>query len=266
MGDSFLLRHRPFGYFLARLLNGMSERSKEKGELVMAVTQSKCLKLTFVGMALTTLLVVGEARASVCTLSGPNYFGSFALNSNGTLGPSDCTSVVQQDKTWSNFVFGGLPAGTEVQFTFGKVGGQDVHAIAFQAPFGPIGGTFTWSYDISVNSGNPVELFDVASSIGQSRGSSSLMTMLLDNNSNTYMTNFTQTGPLVTSGTTTVAFKPGADSLVVTDTLTIGPQGSDVTSVANSYTQLAVPEPGTLALFGVGIIGAAGVLRRKINP
>jgi hypothetical protein len=70
----------------------------------------------------------------------------------------------------------------------------------------------------------------------------------------------------VTSGTTTVAFKPGADSLVVTDTLTIGPQGSDVTSVANSYTQLAVPEPGTLALFGVGIIGAAGVLRRKINP
>jgi hypothetical protein len=170
-----------------------------------------------------------------------------------------------QDKTWSNFAFSGLPAGTEVQFSYGKVGGQDVHTIAFLGPFGAIGGTFTWSYDISVNSGNPVELFDVASSIGQSRGSSGLLTMLLDNNSNTYMTDFTQTGPLVTSGITTVAFKPGANSLAVTDTLTIGPKGSDVTSLANSYTQVAVPEPGMLALFGSGMLGLAAILRRKIK-
>jgi len=231
----------------------------------MALTQTKFLRIAVVSVALTTLFVVGEAQASVCTLTGPNYYGSFSLNSNGTLGPSDCTSVVQQDKTWSNFVFSGLPTGTEVQFSFGKVKGQDVHTIGFQAPFGATGGTFTWTYDISVNSGNSVELFDVASGIGQSRGISDLMTMLLDNNSNMYKTSFTETGAVVTSGTTTVTFKPGAESLVVTDTLTIDPNGSDATSVVNSYTQAFVPEPASLALFGAGVIGVAGVLRRKVN-
>jgi len=35
--------------------------------------------------------------------------------------------------------------------------------------------------------------------------------------------------------------------------------------LASGDTSLSVPEPGTLSLFGTGLIGLAGVIRRKLN-
>jgi len=35
--------------------------------------------------------------------------------------------------------------------------------------------------------------------------------------------------------------------------------------LSSGDTSLSVPEPGTLSLFGTGLIGLAGVIRRKLN-
>jgi len=232
----------------------------------------KIQKLTlFAGVVLMAMLMTGVAQANaIYVLPGPIYSGTFILNSDGTVTPvgvgGDYNGVQQQDKLWDNFGVGNLPVGTLLTLSFARVGSQDIHTISFSAPFGAYGAgaSFHWSYDISVVPGPPPTIQDVASDINQTRGSSALMTMLVDNHSISYMTNFTQTGTS-TTGTTTATFLPGVDMLAVNDVLTINTNGSDNTGIANSYTQTLVPEPGTLVLFGSGIIGLAAILRRKIN-
>ena len=236
------------------------------------MTHTKMMKLlTFTSVVVTALLMAGVAKANaIYVLPGPTYSGTFILNSDGTVTPvgvgGNYSGIQQQDKLWDNFGVGNLPVGTLLTLSFAHVGSQDIHTIAYGDPFGAYGkgASFHWSYDISVLNGPPPTISDVASDIDQTRGSATLMTTLVDNNSNTYMTNFTQKGTL-TSGITTATFQPGVLSLAVNDMLTINSTGSDVTGIANSYTQTFVPEPGTMALFGSGIIGLAGMLRRKIN-
>ena len=235
--------------------------------------QPKMLKLTmFAGVVLTALLITGVAQANgIYVLPGPTYSGTFILNSDGTVTPvgvgGSYTGIQQQDKLWDNFGVGNLPVGTLLTLSFATVGSQDIHTISYGDPFGAYGkgASFHWSYDISVITGLRT-IVDVASDIDQTRGSATFMTTLLDNNSHTYTTNFTQNGT-TTVGTTIATFLPGVISLAVNDVLTINSKGSDVTGVSNSYTQiLPTPEPGTLALFGSGIIGLAAIVRRKINP
>ena len=56
--------------------------------------------------------------------------------------------------------------------------------------------------------------------------------------------------------------------LVATENITIlnsqqGTQG--IGHIAMGNTQLAVPEPGTLGFFGTGMVGIAGMFRRKLT-
>jgi hypothetical protein len=77
---------------------------------------------------------------------------------------------------------------------------------------------------------------------------------------------FVQTGPLVTSGTTSLDFLPGTLSVGVTDTLTISAlHGSDATGFSNSFVESTIPEPSTWAMMLIGFagLGYAAIRRGK---
>jgi hypothetical protein len=206
-------------------------------------------------------------HANVCTLPASNG-GSFIVNSNGSSmgGAMNCTSVMQDHDTWSNF--SGLPAGSIAHFSFTTISGhQQVDTLTILFGFDSPGASYSWSYKLAVNTGTTSPFQLVASDIVQSLGSSAVGTSIGDNNSNTYAFSYTQNGITIT-GPTGATFKPGTTVLNVSETLNILSTGSDVTADANSYTQATatvVPELGTLVMLGTGVIGVAGLTRRKLK-
>jgi PEP-CTERM motif len=89
----------------------------------------------------------------------------------------------------------------------------------------------------------------------------------------------TDTNPMITISVSPFSFNAGNGNLLLeiigsgqanvcngcgNGYMEVDPSGT-VTSRAGEYTSGAVPEPGTLVMFGSGILGLAGMLRRKIN-
>ena len=142
-----------------------------------------------------------------------------------------------------------------MELSFAVVDGHDEHTVSFLHDFGTVGGTFSWSYDVSDAATPKVQEARINAAILQTVGASSLLKTLVDNNSNTYTVAFTQTGT-IDSGSTSATFLPGATTLDVVDAITVsGPHGSDATGVSNSFVETTIPEPSTWVMMVLGFAG-----------
>ena len=211
------------------------------------------------------MALAGQAKATTLVLSSP-FSADFVWNNNGTVSLLsaplvDYTAVLQQSELWSDFSSGStLPAGSLMELSFAVVDGHDEHTVSFLHNFGAVGGSFSWSYDLSDAATPGVQEGSINAAILQTVGVASLLKTLVDNNSNTYSVDFTQTGT-TDSGPTSATFLSGATTLDVIDSITVsGAHGSDATGVSNSFVERGVPEPSTwvMMLLGFAGLGFAG--------
>jgi len=158
----------------------------------------------------------------------------------------------QSDKLFSDFTTTGNTTGVTMRLILQGTEPNDVHTINFQ---GNLINAFTVSYTVTVD---PM-------SIERTRRAS----LDLQNPSETGNPSVTKTvvelSPGVFTGSTTASFlggpatpitiTPHAESLRVTDAYS--PNGGSSTGFGNGFTQTAVPEPGTTALLGAGLLLSA---------
>jgi hypothetical protein len=131
----------------------------------------------------------------------------------------------------------------------------DLHAIQFQSSVVNWTMPFGVSYNISVFGAPPgtsiVEAFFDLSVAGG--GSVAAGTKTLVGN-DTYTINAAVGGP----GTSAINYET---SLGVT--VAVNPNGEEVSSIVDSYTQGMIPEPGTWAMLGGGLVLLGALRRRK---
>ena len=188
-------------------------------------------------------LALGQAGATVIS----NAFLGF---------PPD--PFTQQDKTWGGWtdVFHNIPAGftTLISTRSGIVPGRDLHTFSLSASFLP-NTTYEISYYVMVNTAG-VNIVDASNGVRTTIPGASISTTFTEIPSYAITTTGASGLQALLGGPYTM--------LHVTDIITTG--SSDITGFSNSFLEniAGIPEPGTLALLGSGILAGAALLRRKV--